>query len=337
MFYFKVITFISFSVFLFNLNPISQPSQKNEGCGGKSYTHNKVKFEEYGNYKNGYFLFEPESPRPDSAPVVVFLHGYSAYNPMVFGKWIKHLVLKGNIVIFPKYQKNLSVPKTDKFDDYAIVGIENAYKELHSGNHVKPDNSPLCMVGHSFGGAIIAKLLNDQGDYEFPKPETAFLVSPGTGPFKKFEYDDYSKISSDVQLLVMVSQGDLTVGDRFGKKVFETAVNTPKRNLIRQFEDDHGKPKIRHGHTESYARDKEFDSGRHGYSYQRAKRSHLDPTDYNGYWKLLDALMDCSRNGENCNIAFGNSSEQRSLGNWSDGTPIKELEITLPPNWEPWF
>ena len=256
---------------------------------------------------------------------------------MVFGKWIKHLVKKGNIVIFPKYQKNLSVPKTEKFDDYAVAAIENAYRELNTGNHVKPDNSPLCMVGHSFGGAIIAKFLSDQGDYKFPKIEGAMLVSPGTGPFQKFEYDDYSTIPENVQLLVMVSEGDLTVGDSFGKKVFNTAVNTPKRNLIRQFQDDYGKPKIRHGHVECYAKDKEFDSGRHGYSYQRAKKSRMDPVDYNGYWKLLDALLDCTRSDKNCNIAFGNSLEQRSLGNWSDGTPIKELEITLPPNWQLWF
>ena len=52
--------------------------------------------------------------------------------------------------------------------------------------------------------------------------------------------------------------------------------------------------------------------------------------DYNGYWKLFDALQDCTLNEENCNIAFGDTPEQRSLGNWSDGTPIKPLEVTIP-------
>ncbi|MEZ4892408.1 MAG: hypothetical protein R2778_05270 [Saprospiraceae bacterium] len=54
---------------------------------------------------DGYWLFEPADPKPDSAEVVVFLHGYGAYNPMAYGKWIKHLVAKGNIVIYPRYQK----------------------------------------------------------------------------------------------------------------------------------------------------------------------------------------------------------------------------------------
>ena len=256
---------------------------------------------------------------------------------MVYGQWLKHLVKKGNIVIFPKYQKNLSTPMTRRFDDFAIRAIENAYAELKSGDHVRPNESPLCMVGHSFGGAIIAKLLQDQGDYDFPKPAAAMLVSPGTGPFRKFEYADYSNISSDVNLLVMVSAGDLTVGDGFGEKVFNTAVNTPKRNLIRQFGDKHGVPKIKDSHNESYAKDKTFDSGRHGYSYLRARKSRTDPVDYNGYWKLFDALLDCTRTQQNCHIAFGDTPEQRSLGVWSDGNPIRELDVTLPENWKIWY
>lgn len=317
-------------LYSFNSNEIVQPIQNEEGCGGKSYRHSEVSFKEYGNHKNGYFLFEPKSPTPDSASVVVFMHGHSAYNPMVYGKWIKHIVRKGNIVIFPKYQKNITVPHHKRFVEYSVTAIKNAFDELNSEGHVQPNNQPISMIGHSFGGAIIANILQDWGSFDIPKPTAVLLVSPGTGPLKKFEYDSYENIPSDINMLILVSNGDLTVGDRFAKKVFKTAKNTAKRNLIRQFEDDYGNPKIRHGHVECYSRDKEFDTGRHGYSYQRAKKSRFDPVDFNGYWKLFDALQDCTFKNENCNIAFGNTPEQRSLGNWSDGRPVRPLVVILP-------
>lgn len=332
MFYIRTVAFLSICILSFGKEKISQPVQNEEGCGGKSYLHAAVDFQEFGNYKDGYFLFEPKTPKPDSANVVVFLHGHSAYNPMVYGKWIKHIVRKGNIVIFPKYQKNITVPKSKKYVEYAIQGIQNALKELNNGKHVRPKNQGMTMIGHSFGGAIIANVLEDWGKFDLQKPSAVMLVSPGTGPIKSFEYDEYKNIPEDINMLILVSNGDLTVGDRFAKKVFNTAVKTPNRNLIRQFQDDRGKPKIRHGHVECYARDKEFDSGRHGYSYQRAKRSRFDPIDFNVYWKLFDALQDCTLEGKNCNIAFGDTPEQKSLGNWSDGTPIKPLEVTLPKN-----
>ncbi len=330
MFYIRTVAFLMIYLYSFNSNEIAQPSQNEEGCGGKSYLHEDVIFKEYGTYKDGYFLFEPNSPKPDSASVIVFLHGHSAYNPMVYGKWIKHLVKRGNIVIFPKYQKNITVPRNKRFVEYSIKAIENALLELDTNAHVKPKNQPICMIGHSFGGAIIANILQDWGKFNIPKPGAVMLVSPGTGPKKSFEYERYDKIPADINMLIVVSNGDLTVGDRFAKKVFNTAKNTPNRNLIRQFADDYGKPKIKHGHVECYSRDKEFDTGRHGYSYQRAKKSRFDPVDFNGYWKLFDALQDCTLNNNNCNIAFGNTPEQRSLGMWSDGTPVKPLEVTLP-------
>ena len=52
------------------------------------------------------------------------------------------------------------------------------------------------------------------------------------------------------------------------------------------------------------------------------------------FGKLMDALMDCVREGENCNIAFGDTPEQRSLGRWSDGTAVREMEVFEPENGE---
>ena len=43
---------------------------------------------------------EPAQPRP----VVVFLHGWGAVNPSVYGGWIDHLARRGYLVLYPAFQ-----------------------------------------------------------------------------------------------------------------------------------------------------------------------------------------------------------------------------------------
>jgi hypothetical protein len=54
----------------------------------------------------------------------------------------------------------------------------------------------------------------------------------------------------------------------------------------------------------------------------------LDALDWYGTWKLTDALMACAFAGAWCEYAFGNIPEQRFMGIWSDGVPVKELVVT---------
>src|SRR5690606_33209945 len=211
------------------------------------------------------------------APVVVFMHGYSAYNPMVFGGWISHLVRKGNIVVFPRYQKNLFTPSPDQFVSNTATAIKNALKELKSGDHVRPSDAPVCMVGHSFGGAIIANMSTEWEALGIPKPAGIMLVSPGTGPFRSFELPSYEKIPFDTKMLVVVSENDRVVGEDFGTLIFNTATKTPERNLLRQLEEQHKNLSITAGHNEVYAVDKKFDNGIHGHSYRKAQFSVINP------------------------------------------------------------
>jgi hypothetical protein len=53
--------------------------------------------------------------------------------------------------------------------------------------------------------------------------------------------------------------------------------------------------------------------------------------DYFGTWKLFDALTDAAFNGKNREYALGNTSQQRFMGVWSDGVPVKELKVTDKP------
>lgn len=54
----------------------------------------------------------------------------------------------------------------------------------------------------------------------------------------------------------------------------------------------------------------------------------VDALDWYGFWKDFDALRDCAFYGVNCAFGVGDTPEHRFMGIWSDGTPVRELQIT---------
>ena len=57
----------------------------------------------------------------------------------------------------------------------------------------------------------------------------------------------------------------------------------------------------------------------------------VDAMDFYSTWKLFDALTDYAFYGINEEYCLGNTSEQRFMGLWSDGTPVNELKVTDNP------
>jgi hypothetical protein len=310
------------------------PGQPVTGPGGAEYLHQSVAFYDSAATADGYWLFEPADPKPDSAEVVVFMHGYGAYNPMAYGKWIKHLVAKGNIVIYPRYQKNLVWPRPDAFPKNAAIGIKNALKTLHKEGHVRPRTEKMSYIAHSYGGVISANLGVRWQRYGLPKPVGMLLCEPGSGPFKGARLDGYADLPADLQLIVVVGEDDYVVGEEFGRLVFETAVNTPMRNLIVQRRDvSQGRRRVLATHSEPYCYDLDFDNGVRNYTANRVlMSSRLNEVDFNCYWKLGDALLNHTRFGTDYAYAFGNSAQQRFMGLWPDGSPIRPLDVVLPPS-----
>lgn len=303
------------------------------GPGGAEYSHHSVSFFDAAARADGYWLFEPADPKPDSAEVVVFMHGYGAYNPMSYGKWIKHLVAKGNIVIYPRYQKNLLLPRPDAFPANAAKGIRDALDLLNTGDHVRPRTERVAYFGHSYGGVITANLGVNWSTYGIPKPTAMLLCEPGSGPLKGARLDNYEGLSDDLNLLIIVGEDDYVVGHEFGQLVFETATNTPQRNLVLQRHDTDGHRWILATHSEPYAYDLDFDSGVRNYTTKRVfQTSRLNEVDFNCYWKLGDALIGYTRESKYADIAFGNTPQQRFLGRWANGKNMRPLDVFLPDN-----
>lgn len=320
-----------FFIFLPNKGNIFPPAQPADGPGSYAYFHDDMAHFDFAKTQEGYWLFEPRSPMPDAAPIVIFLHGYGSINPMIYGHWIRHLVKKGNIVVYPRYQKNLWHPTPEQFALNTATAIQNALKKLQEEGHVKSTTAPLILAGHSYGGVVAANLAVNFKQYNIPRPQGLLLCAPGTGPFLGGRLDSYEKMPASTKLLIVVSENDHVVGDEFARLVFETATNTPQRNLIRHYSDDHGHPDVPSYHNAAYALDTNLDIGYNNLTSWRSKRtSRLDAADFYGYWKLLDALCECVRNGKFCEFALGNTSEQRYMGKWSDGQPLRELEVISP-------
>jgi acetyl esterase/lipase len=355
------------SVPLFSVTAMSQhgptpPPQPASGPGGKQYAHASVTKNRYGKGGQEYWVFEPDAPKPATAPVVVLLHGWGGMNPMYYGAWIDHLVKRGNIVIYPRYQASLLTP-IQEFTPNTIAAIKDALARLQTEpEHIKPDLNKFATVGHSVGGILaanVAALANESG---LPRVSAVMSVEPGiTEAPINIPLADLKKIPAETLLLAVAGDQDTLVRDVDAKRVYKESTRVPANNkdYVTLVSDSHGTPALQASHRAPTAHDKDYDSGdgigggpaeaangagdragglptRRIDGQQRDRRERLETMmvnalDFYGTWKLFDGLTDAAFYGKNREYALGNTPQQRFMGVWSDGVPVKELKITDNP------
>ena len=91
---------------------VTPPGPPPSGYGSKNYPYTSVVKRDYNDGQTGFMLYYPAAPHADSLPVVIFNHGFGEWNPINYGAWINHLILRGNIVIFPIFQTDLNSPSS---------------------------------------------------------------------------------------------------------------------------------------------------------------------------------------------------------------------------------
>src|SRR5215475_6743018 len=317
------------------------PPQPETGPGGKQSAHASVIKNKYGKGSKEYWIYEPDSPKPASAPVVIFLHGWGGTNPLYYGAWIDHLVKRGNIVVYPRYQANILTAR-EFFIPNSIDGIKAAINTLQTEpGHVRPDLNRVATVGHSLGGllaASVAALANESG---LPKMRAVMSVEPGlTRAPANVPLADLKKIPPETLLLAVAGDRDTLVDDADAKRIFYEASRVAARNkdFIRLVTDDHGWPGLVASHRAPTAPDKAYDNGEGnqmepasggvgGASRSAGRIPDVNALDYYGLWKLFDGLTDAAFFGKNREYALGNTSQQRFMGKWSDGVRVKELIV----------
>ncbi|MBF2898540.1 alpha/beta hydrolase, partial [Pseudomonas aeruginosa] len=108
------------------------PTQPAEGPGGADYRHASVHQWHFGEGAREYWVFTPEQPVPGNAPLVIFLHGWSVMQPDLYRAWIDHIVRRGMVVVYPRYQPDLKTPNAD-FLDNAAGALGDALRRLQAG------------------------------------------------------------------------------------------------------------------------------------------------------------------------------------------------------------
>lgn len=335
------------------------PEQPAKGPGGKEYSYTAVIKNRYESGVKEYWIYEPDQPKPASAPVIVFLHGWGAMNPAVYGAWIDHLVKRGNIVIYPRYQADLKTPLKD-FTANAVDAIRNAIDRLQNQpDHVRPDLSKFAVVGHSVGGLLTANVSALAQENGLPQVGAMMSVEPGRtwnpGTRGNVPLADLSKIPSKTLLLSVVGDQDRLARDVDAKRIYNESknVHADNKDYITMVSDNHGTPPILAHHGAPTAFDAAYDNGdkqedvsalrerikerikeRQGEDADTEIGSleHLvNALDFYGTWKLFDGLCDAAFYGKNREYALGNTPQQRNMGQWSDDVKVKELAVTDQP------
>ncbi len=291
-------------------------------------------------------MFEPDAPRPRTAPVIVLLHGWGGMNPLYYGAWIDHLVKRGNIVIYPRYQANLLTSVKD-FTPNTISAVKDAVNRLQTEKgHVTPDFNKFATVGHSLGGLLAANVAALAGESKLPRVRAIMSVEPGiTEAPISVPLADLKKIPAETLLLAIAGDQDTLVRDNDAKRIYYESTRIPgdNKDFILFVSDSHGTPALQASHRAPTALDKSYDNGE-GTSggpsgigdVQISRRVRpetmlINALDYYGTWKLLDALTDAAFYGRNREYALGNTPQQRFMGRWSDGVQVKELKVTDRP------
>jgi pimeloyl-ACP methyl ester carboxylesterase len=290
------------------------PNQPVSGPGGSDYVHNTVTKIRYNHGEKQYWIFEPNDPKPESAPLIVFIHGGGAFHPIFYLEWIYHIVKKGNILVYPRYQFGFSGKFSNYFEN-TIQAVKDAIVELQSNEHVIPSLDKFAIVGHSVGGGIAAYMAAVTEDFNLPIPKVIMSVQPS---IPSTNMEDLSRISNKTLMLVLVGEDDRHVGNKSAKTIFydTTQIPTSQKDFIIQRTDRYGNPDLVANHFAPVC---------------LPLFNIVNAMDYYSTWKLFDALIDYAFFGINKEYCLGNTYKQRFMGFWSDGNPVKELYVTDNP------
>ena len=95
----------------------------------------------------------------EGAPVVLFLHGWGATEPEVYGPWLRHLAEAGNVVIYPRYQDSFAEPPAQVLGN-VLVGVRTALAGIDAVCPVPLDQplwvtSPAVVIGNLMHAARV--------------------------------------------------------------------------------------------------------------------------------------------------------------------------------------
>jgi len=285
------------------------------------YPHKSITRREHGVGGRSYWLFEPAEPTPRRAPVVVFHHGWLAWNPGVYGAWIDHLVRSGRVVIFPRYQVDWATRPAD-FLPNTVAAVRDAFDTLETASgHVRPDRDRFALIGHSAGGNLAA-LLAATRDAGLPSPRALVVLMPGEVLAVREPVLEH--IPEETLLVVVAAEDDLVVGDHRARQIFAEATTIPpaRKKYVLYRTDRHGRPRLVADHLAPTASFQALDTGGGPFADYQMNRGETNTLDHSGFWRLADITLEAGFSGATLDAATGHGELFRHLGYWSDGHAV---------------
>lgn len=294
------------------------PAQPDFGPGGSDYSHSSYDRQAYGTRQGKYWILRPTEPEPNTAPVIAFCHDSAEMHPYRYEAWLVHLVRRGNLVIYPRYQADLRTPSS-QFTPSAAGAIKSALLQIDKTSPTKPSLQQFALVGHGTGAAVAANIAARSTQFGLPVPAALLCAQPGQACYAGTQWAlplaDLSNIPADTLLLVLVGADDHVADANLAADIMDSAVqvDADNKDLVVVPSDDHGRPTL--------VADHDFPTGQLGSGYQ------VNALDFYGVWKLFDGLTDAAFFGKHRDYALGNTPRQCYMGAWSDGKSVKQLQV----------
>ena len=293
---------------------IKEPFLETSISGEKEYPFQGIESYKFGQGDNKYWIFIPKNKNLNELPVILFVHGWAPSRLRepeyrVHEYFISHIVEKGNILIYPIYQRGFLGPLPGK---YVSNVIEATKKALLRIERIAPKNnfSKFSIIGYSIGGTIATNLI---GKEDIPLPKAVILIEPSEGlhlPLLSIPFSNLKKVRRDIFFTVMVGKDDKLIPlQRTVKKLSLLSSNIKNRYFFEIQSDFYGNPPLVANHIAFLG------------SWSN-REVVIDAMDY-AYQKIIDSTLNCAFFGKDCNLL---ESDNLPLGFWSDGKKIKQIK-----------
>jgi poly(3-hydroxybutyrate) depolymerase len=174
------------------------------GCGGESETLTRPTSEgPIGKGASGIWIYRPAGKPKD---LVIYLHGQggpSEARPDNHLPWIKHLVSRGSVVLYPRYEM--------EYEAEPMQFIANGIRTAE--NRVDLDDLPVLVIGYSRGGGLAVEYAAVAAEEDLPVPDAIMSVFPA-GFGNANEQVDLSPIPHTTEILFLVGDQDTVVDTR---------------------------------------------------------------------------------------------------------------------------
>ncbi|MDX2044534.1 MAG: hypothetical protein SF097_25210 [Acidobacteriota bacterium] len=241
-------------------------------------------------------------------PIVFFAPGFNNNDPDEYRPLINHIVSRGFALVYAPFQVvSGDISLNEKRYNTIWAGFEEAIKRFGSSF----DLTRIGFAGHSYGAAALPAMMQRGVVGKGWGKNGAFVYSMAPWYVFQFGAKEYVNWPQHVKLLVQVYEDDGVCDHRLAKEIYDrTNLPASEKEFVM----------LRSERRFNYTLDAE-----HGTPSTGSDENALD---YYGVYRVFDALADYAFNSSAAGkqIALGNgSAEQRFMGKWPDGQPVREM------------